>query len=214
MNDEVLESVRRSVATVHMDRPLEAIEARAGTLRRRRTLTGLAAVSLSAGLGLALAMSATGVTTPQDGYVAETEASAGQRIDLAAFTLSSAPDGTVTITFKEVLADPTALEKALADAGVTAVVRVNAVCDGESVPNPYPGSPEWLSTAVRFDAHGPDGKPTVTISKATLPKDVTLFLGLTPYQGHLAGLLTQFFATGSSIVCTPVPPMRSPMHGG
>jgi hypothetical protein len=215
MNDGILESVRESVGSVHMDRPLEAIEARARALRRRRALTGVAAVGLSAGVGLALALSATGLPTRQDGYAAQTDAPAGQpgqRIELAGFTLSSTSDGTVTITFKEVLADPTTLEKALADAGITAIVRVNATCEGKIAPNP--GRADWRSKAVTFDEHGPNGQPRVTISKATMPEGVTLSLDLTPYQGHLAGLMVGFFVTGAPIVCTPHPPMQSPMHGG
>jgi hypothetical protein len=203
MNDQILEAVRDSAAPVHMERPLEAIEARARALGRRRTLTGLAAVGLTAGLGVALALTVTGVTTTRpEGGAPASVAVPGEGAAPAEFTLVSASDGTVTISFGQIIADPVTLERALADVGITAIVRVNESCEGRSAPNP------GLFEAVEVGRPGPDGEPTVIIRKATMPRDIAVVLGLGAREGRIESIRISFVAAGAPVTCTSLPAPR------
>jgi hypothetical protein len=93
---------------------------------RRRVAVALATSVL--GLAGVLALTAVAGTAPPAG---------GGRpvhVDVAAFTVDSQPDGTVVVTLRSIydLFDPAALQKALADAGVRAVVKVGG-CHWQNV---------------------------------------------------------------------------------
>lgn len=219
MNDEILESVREGFAPVHMDRPLEAIEARGHAYRRNRRLTGLTGMGLAVGLGVALVLPTTDLGGHRDDNVAETGVSTpqpGQRMEHVSFTLTSAADGRVTVTFKEAAADPKALEKALADAGIPAVIRVNEWCESGLAPTPRSDrgaeptpQPRATSDARRMPSdlvhmQGGDGTgpTTVTIDGAALPETVTLNLSLFVGDATVVhGLGYVLSVTGSPVTC-------------
>jgi len=206
MNDEILDLVRGSAAALHLDKPLDAIEARARTLRRRRTLTGVAGGSVVAGLVLTVALSVLGgqtapavVAAPGHTAVAQP----GESLRPVGFTIAVAADDTVTVTFQQVMLDPTVLEKALAEAGVPAKVWLNSVCVGANGVVPAPQ--DWVIQAVRFNRNGPDGQPTLTVRKTQVPPGATLGLGVWPYQGQFR-LFDVVVPTGGQLSCTSLPP--------
>jgi hypothetical protein len=198
MNDDILDAVRDSAAPVRMDRPLDAIEARARALRRQRTLTGAAALTVTAGLALTLALSAVGAARPPSAGTATVGAPSGQQLQPVGFTLVVSPDDTVTVTFQEVITDPTVLEKALADVGVPAKVWLNKMCFGKT----WSGGPaDWVSHAIRYDKVGPGGQPTLTIRRTTVPKGVTLSLGFMTESGKLIASAMTNLATDEPLTC-------------
>ncbi len=214
MNAEILDLVRDSAAALHLDKPLDAIEARARTLRRRRTLTGVAAGSVTAGLALTVALSAVGGAAGPADASARGDTSVtqpGQSLRPAGFTIAVAADDTVTVTFQQVALDPTVLEKALAEAGIPAKVWLNTLCMGAN--GPVPGSQDWVDQAVRFDRRGPGGQPTVAIRRTNVPKGVTLGLGISSYRGQFR-LFAVVVATGAPLSCASLPPVTGPTEGG
>jgi len=201
---EIFESVRESLAPAHMGRPLEAIEARGRAYRRHRRLAGLGGIGLSVGLGLALVLPMTDRGVHRDDINGEptvTAPQAGQHIELASFTLDRTAEGKVTVTFKEAAADPKALEKALADVGVTALVRVNEMCAGT-------WTMESDDVVLRDDASG--ASPSLTIDAVALPKTVMLSLTLWVDDTESVRLLSIAFSVkGSPVTCNPVGVQRA-----
>jgi hypothetical protein len=211
VNDEILESVKEGFAPVRMDRPLEAIEARGRAYRRNRMLTGLGVMGLVVGLGVALVLPTTDLAAHRDDNVAQTAVATpthGQRMEHVSFTLTSTADGTVTVTVKQAAADPKALEKALAGAGITAMVRVNEAC-GTRTPLPA----NQLEDIVQLGSRGasaPSSAPssrrpsTLTIDGTRMPKDATLFVSLfVDDKTVVYGLGAMLSVTGSPVICKP-----------
>ena len=113
-----LTEVRDSLADVHMTIPATEIIARDGRhrARRRRRLTAAGAACAAAGVAVALALAQGSPARP-----------APQRAQLAAWTVNTNPDGTVTFTLRNT-SHPAQLQHALAEAGVPAVVRWGQIC--------------------------------------------------------------------------------------
>ncbi|BCY15508.1 hypothetical protein [Actinoplanes sp. L3-i22] len=134
-DDEVLNAVKQTLSDVQMDRPVEAIEERGRTRRRNRNLFGaVAGGGLAAVAALAVAFSGgqSGTTTPTttqplaDGGTA----TSAPAMETVGFTLAKATDGSVKVTLDpKKLLDPTVLEKALAGAGIPAVVKSGVLCE-------------------------------------------------------------------------------------
>lgn len=134
MNDtDILELVQGSLGGVHMQRPIGEITARGRGLRtRRRSIAGVAAVGVL-GASTALAL-------PLSGSSAQPVSAHGQaqsrsvNVDLAAWSVHTNADATVTITIRE-LRDPNKLRQVLAEAGVPAIVTVGGcVRNGDGLP--------------------------------------------------------------------------------
>jgi hypothetical protein len=125
MNDEqALTAVRQRLAAArdqlgdqHMTTPASEIIARSTRRRRRRWLASGAAVCAAAGLTAGLMLPAGHPTAPAPAQ-------------LAAWTLHANKDGTVTFTVREATDASSAaqLQRALARAGVPAVVRWGEIC--------------------------------------------------------------------------------------
>jgi hypothetical protein len=134
-DDEVLSAVKNTLSDVQMDRPVEAIEERGRARRRNRTLTGAVVgggLAVAAALAVVLPMAShqSGTTTtasePLVGSGATVNAPA---MAPAAFTLVKQANGSVKLTLNpKKLLDPAALEKALAGAGIPAVVKSGVLC--------------------------------------------------------------------------------------
>jgi hypothetical protein len=167
-DEEVLDAVKQTLSGVRMDRPIEAIERRGRARRRKRNLFGLAAgggAAAVAALALAMPMAAQqpGPTTaaPQP----------------APFTLVKMSDSTVKLTLHyEQILDPTALDKALGDAGIPAVVKVNALCVPKGKQLPGANQVAWTE---RVD--WPDGSPkeyTLVIAPDKMPKNSRIYFSV------------------------------------
>jgi hypothetical protein len=149
--DEVLRAAARSLSAIPVATAPDAraIMAR-GRARRRRRLTGLGlggtAAAAVAALGVAGAFG--GGTVPLRGTGI---------ISTAAFTLVNNANGTATLTLsQDQVFNPAALQQALAQDGIPALVKIGAFCssdhapsmagvisvqlpDGTPVPRSYPG---------------------------------------------------------------------------
>lgn len=145
-DDEVLNAVKNTLSAVQMDRPIEAIQQRGQAHRRNRRLFGVVA-----GGGLA-AVAAVALGVPMANHQSHpapvagggtTEATTGATtgattaMQPAAFTVTKLSDGSVKLTldYKKIL-DPDALQKALAGAGIPAVVKAGVLCSptGKELP--------------------------------------------------------------------------------
>jgi len=122
-DDEVLDAVKATLSGVRMERPIEAIERRGRVRRRQRGL-----LKLAAGGGVAV-LAALALTLPASGDRSGPPRAAEATLKPEAFTLVTQQDKTVKLTlrYRQIL-DPVALQKALADAGVPAVVQTAGVC--------------------------------------------------------------------------------------
>jgi hypothetical protein len=117
------------------DRPIEAIEQRGRARRRNRGLFGVVAgggLAAVAALALAVPMVShhSGTVPAESGPVAgASTAGDTPAAQQAAFTVATQADGSVELTLdpKKIL-NPDALQKALADAGIPAVVKAGVLC--------------------------------------------------------------------------------------
>ncbi|MFC4533783.1 hypothetical protein [Sphaerisporangium dianthi] len=125
MNDDDLlgSTLRDAMAGVHMRTPVQKLVA-AGRSRRRRRIGGAAAgAALATGLALTLAIDSPQVNAPP--------VAAGNQVHvhLAAFSVDTNPDGTVTVKMtKQQSLDPEVMQRTLAQAGVPAQITINKWC--------------------------------------------------------------------------------------
>jgi hypothetical protein len=170
MNDqEVLDRVRDSLAHLHMRSPVGSIIS-AGRSRRR--------VRRSLGAGMAsvvVAAVAFGVAAFDEGG---RPSSSNRDLRLAAFTVATNVDGTVTLTLrKEETFDPEHLRQRLEDAGVPATVRIGQHCYPENG-----DSPSSLDEAVRSERRD-DGSVVLVITPSAIPEGSELSIGAFPGDG-------------------------------
>jgi hypothetical protein len=127
----LIEELRDSLAGLPVPRrpPLAEITSR-GRVRRRRRRTGFAGLGVTgAAASIALAVGLTGI-------FGGTPARGTQTVHTAAFTLTSYTNGTVSLRLGQ-LFDPAALQRALAHAGVRALVTNGRYCTSSpAVGNP------------------------------------------------------------------------------
>ena len=108
--------------------PLAAITDR-GRVHRRRRLTGLA------GLGGACAAAVIALVLGLTGVFGAAPARTGT-VQTAAFTLTSYTNGTVSLKLSQMF-DPAALQRALAQHGTRALVRIGSYCSSSpAAPSP------------------------------------------------------------------------------
>jgi hypothetical protein len=109
-----LAAVRDSVSGVRMTIPASEIFASASKRRSRRVLAAAAAGCAAVGLAVALAVPSGGQARPV-------------HVHLAAWSVDTNPDGTVTFTLHNT-SQPARLQHVLAEAGVPAMVRRGEIC--------------------------------------------------------------------------------------
>jgi hypothetical protein len=109
-----LAEVRDSLGDVHMNTPASAIFASARKRYARRAIAAVAAACAAIGLAVVLTLPAGSQTRPV-------------HVHLAAWLVDTNPNGTVTFTMKNT-SYPAQLERALAQAGVPAMIRWGEVC--------------------------------------------------------------------------------------
>ena len=151
--------------------PLAAISNR-GRAYQRRQLAGFA------GLGVAGVAAGSALVLGLTGVLGAAPARSAGTIRTAAFTLTSNANGTDTLTLTDSqILDPAALQQALAQHGIPALVKTDAFCYSRPAPP---------LAAVLSHHHGPlaDGSVTV-INPAAMPSGTELFFYV--FYGPAAG---------------------------
>jgi hypothetical protein len=139
MNDqEVITAVRQSVHGVRMNVPAEQIVSRSRAIRasgHRRLAACITAVAAAGSVVLGLGLSGALGTAPNGGT--GTIRGTGS-IRTAAFTLTGNANGTDTLTLTHnQMFDPAALQQALAQHGIPALVKTDTYCSSNpAAPNP------------------------------------------------------------------------------
>jgi hypothetical protein len=143
-DDEVLRAAERSLSAIPMaTRPDASVIMARGRSRRRRRLACLGAASTAA--AAVAALSVAGVFGGGPAPVNTTGT-----IRTAAFTLVKNANGTAKLTLSlDQQLNPTALQHALTQDGIPALVRINALCSS----NPEPSDTGAISIQL------PDGTP-------------------------------------------------------
>lgn len=194
MNDnDILDRVSASVSGVYMETPVDAIVAR-GQVRRRRRVSGTAAVGVVAAVGLAV-----GLVTVEGGQHPATNGG----VQLASFTLVSNTNGTATLTLvKGVPLDADGLRQKLAAAGISAIINLGRTCDSHPQPT---GLDQVVSPERRAD-----GSVILTITPSAMPAGAELSIGIFPT------VRTWSLATiGAPLTCdTTVPRSTGPASEG
>ncbi len=176
MNDqELITAVRQSVHGVRMNVPAEQIVSRSRAIRasgHRRLAACIAAAAAAGSVVLGLGLSGALGAAPDDGT---------GTIRTAAFTLTRNANGTDTLTLSNSqMLDPAALQRALAQHGIPALVKTDTICSS----NPGPSSSGVL-TVERPDGTpvGPSAHPVkidndvTVINPAAMPAGTELFFG-------------------------------------
>jgi hypothetical protein len=197
MND-VFDTVRESMEGVHMHTPVERIVA-AGRARRRRKVTAIAAgAAVAGGLSLVVATGGPQVNTPP----------AGVHVHLAAFSVDSNTDGTVTVKLtKEQTLDPATLQNALAQAGIPADIRINEFCHA---PVDIPGFDKVMSDSkekVKSGSKEADGRVVMTIDPTAMPEGTKIIAGIRtpdykPDDPSRLGAVFGLARTGDTLQCS------------
>jgi hypothetical protein len=145
-DDEVLRAAERSLSAIPMAmRPDARVIMARGRARRRRRLTGLGAAGTAAAAVAALSVAGVFGGGPAPVNAAGT-------IRTTAFTLVKNANGTAKLTLRlDQQINPAALQHALAQDGIPALVRINAFCSS----NPGPSDTGAISIQL------PDGSPVV-----------------------------------------------------
>lgn len=227
MNDqELITAVRQSVHGVRMNVPAEQIVSRSRAIRasgHRRLAAGItaaaAAGSVVLGLGLTGVFGAAPARSTGTTGTAATARSTGT-IRTAAFTLTRNANGTVTLRLTErQMFDPAALQGALAQDGIRAVVKTDTYCwSSPAAPNAGDlgvlthelpnGTPIGPPSAGKI--HFPPGftpADTVTvINPAKMPSGTELFFS---YFDNDSGLYSNLIYT-SSYTCNTGPQPEPP----
>jgi hypothetical protein len=145
-DDEVLRAVATSLSALPVATPpaAESIMA-SGRARRRRTVSGLGLAGTAGAAVLALGLG--GV------FGGHSPALAGTTIRTAAFILAKNPNGTATLTLTQALVfDPGALQQALRQDDIPALVEIDSYCSSNPAP---PHGIGVLSVQL------PDGAPVI-----------------------------------------------------
>ncbi|WP_433220004.1 hypothetical protein ACQP00_16770 [Dactylosporangium sp. CS-047395] len=195
-DDEVLDAVKKTLADVQMDRPIETIEQRGRTRRRNRGLLGVAAgAGLAALAAVAVAVPLLGgdpaaptQTAPETGGAAEAPA-----LEPAAFAVTKQADGSVELVldYKKIL-NPDALQKALSDAGIPAVVKAGVLCTPQA--KELPGA-DTVFRVKRVEEAG-ESRYDLIINPAKMPKDsVVYFSVFAVHKGENYAKAAQYLVT-------------------
>jgi hypothetical protein len=199
--DDVLIQARDSVSArrITSPPPVEAILARSRDQRHRRRLAGASVAGIAGVAVLALGLGLAG------GFGGHSPARAGTTIRTAAFTLAENANGTATLTLsQDQVFNPTALQQALQQDGIPALVETGSYCS--SNPSP-PGWRDVLSlqlpdgTTVGPDGAVPSDAVTV-INPAAMPAGAELFFG---YFNNSTALMSGLLYT-NSYTCSSTPP--------
>jgi hypothetical protein len=186
MNDDDLLSLvrdrmtraRDDLGSVHMEQPASAVLDRARS-RRLRHLYGAAAGTGALAVGLAVGLSAVGAgggtaTGVADGSPSASASAAGtEHASLDAWSVRTAANGTVVLAVRQ-LADKAGLERALAAAGIPAVIIFGGTCEGADVANPG----EIAKLLGARSGRVTDVRGGITLYPAAVPSGDELSIGI------------------------------------
>jgi hypothetical protein len=187
---EVLGAVKAAVPDIRMHTPVQHIVSAARSRRRRRGLTTLAVSGLVVAVGLTL-----GLSTPGSGRSTPGAQPYGPK--LAAWTVRTGPGGAVTLTLRQ-LANAAALQRALAEHGVPAIVHVGDSICFQSDGNPLPG-------LFRVVTHPPGFPIVIRIRPAAMPHGSELLFSLTRISGKVAYVGQELIRIGAPVSCLHPP---------
>jgi hypothetical protein len=164
-DEDVLRAAATSLSALPVARPpaAETIMAR-GRARHRRTVTGLSLAGIAG-----VAVVALGLAGALGGH---SPARAGTTIRTAAFTLAKNASGTATLTLtRDQIFDPAALQQALQQDGIPALVDTDSYCSS----SPAPPSPHGIGIiSVQLPDGTPVGKSTPGHQQSTPADAVTV----------------------------------------
>jgi hypothetical protein len=169
-----LTQARDQLAGEHMTIPASEIMARDNRRRARRRRAAAGAACAVTGLAVALALAPGRPARPAPG-----------RVQLAAWTVRANPDGTVTFNLNST-SHPAQLQRALAEAGVPAVVRWGEICEAGGPGQPLLDTTGFVTAgsvlardAASFFASmgGPGRNPNLGWTWTIIP-------GKIPHDGH------------------------------
>lgn len=190
----VLRALDAAVPDVQMSTPVERVMATARSRKRRRGAAGAAACAVALGTGLVLGL------TPVSPFANGGQSAATGTVTLAAWTVDSSPDGTVTITTRE-FNHAGLLQQVLARDGVPAVVRFGPRCQ------PAPGEhalPRPVQTKAIRPGSKPGGNP-LTIDRDAIPRGTELLINHWRAGWDGAGWLgvttVRLYPAGTTFVC-------------
>jgi hypothetical protein len=155
-DNETLHVVAGSLSTLPVPDPPEAKAVMArGRTRRHRRRAGIGTAGAAAAVALALGLASAFFRGPAPPPATET-------IRTTAFTLVKSENGSVTLTLTQgQMLNPNALQRALAQDGIPALVKIGTQCS--SVPAPA-GSPNAI-----LSVQLPDGRPVTGPPGASIP---------------------------------------------
>lgn len=187
MNDEeVLNAMRKTLSDVRMDRPVEAIEGRGRARRRNRGLLAAAAGGALAAVGAFALMVPLGSSNAGSAPAGDTEAAgtaAAPAMEEVAFSVNKQTNGSVRLTLKSKLViNPEKLEKALAEAGVPAVVKAGELCTPKGDQLPQIKKVVGFEPTKGVDEDGVSGGSNWVISPAKMPEGSVLYFSAFPIR--------------------------------
>ena len=188
-HDDVIGQVRESFSGLRMDMPVEQVFA-ASRARRRRRRSGLtAAAAATAGAAAALTLTLGGAAPARSGPPPTLPPSPGA-VKLAAFSVTSGPGGSTTLTiYKGDGLDPSALRADLAQHGIPALVTVGTFCRSTPEASASLGQVVHPSTLA--------GGSAMVIDGQAMPSGTRLSIGY--FQGHVRMALIE---DGASLSCS------------
>lgn len=207
-DDEVLNAVKQTLSDVQMDRPVEAIEERGRARRRNRNLFGaVAGGGLAAVAALAVAFSGgqSGTTPATNQPLAEGGATTttAPAMETVGFTLATQADGAVKVSLDPAkLLNPAGLEKALAAAGVPAVVKKGELCEPKGAE--LPETDEVFS--VKQVVTGGNSRYDLIIDAAAMPKGSEVYFSVFAIEkgGDYAKFGKALVSKGAAMSCRTI----------
>ncbi len=177
-HDDVICQVRESFSGLRMDARVEDVFARSRA-RQRRHLAGLTATAAASGAAaVALTLTLGGPAPAHSGNPAaastapaRTGQSSSGPVTLAAYSVTSGPGHSTTLTLRKgALLDPAALRADLARHGIPAKVTVGTFCRST------PGAPGGLGQVLQPSTL-PDGSDVMVINGPAIPAGTELSIG-------------------------------------
>ncbi|WP_433442847.1 hypothetical protein [Nonomuraea sp. CA-141351] len=209
MNDnDVLNAMRDAMAEVHMHTPVQELVAAGRSRRRRRTAATATGAALATGLALTLAISSPQVHAPP--------ASAGNQVHvrLAAFSVDTNPDGTVTVKLtKRQALDPEIMQRTLAQAGIPAQITINKWCQASDASQSLEAD---LQKVVGTGEQS--GEKVMVITPSAMPPATKLIIGMRtedyqPDSPNSTALSMQLVPDDAPLTCTTDVPTDTPKSG-
>jgi hypothetical protein len=194
-HDDLYDLVRTEFEPVRLREGLDDVIARGRAVRRRRRAgltAGLTAAAVVSGLALTLSTDpATDRPVP---------------MSLAAWSVESAPDGTVVLTIRQ-LTDADRLTAALKAAGVPALVEFERIPpEADAVgcaENDQPSLPQLYDVTEHSAGDTRGGERVFTIRRDRMPSGTSLHFVL--FEDHASGGAVQHTVRTSLVKGTPLP---------